>query len=124
MDDFTVFATLIDVDHVSLSGATTLRTEGAITTERIDVLASGVASIALTGTVDHQVLNLSGNTRVRNFGLTTRETDLQISGTSELEIKVTERLDAVISGRAELTYRGDPATVNTQVSGEGKVRRE
>ena len=124
MEDFTVFATLTDIDQVSLSGATSLRTDGDIATERLDLMASGVAEIEVSGSVDRQVLNLSGDTRVRNFGLSSRETDLQSSGTSEVEITVTDRLDATVSGRAEVTYRGDPETVNTEVSGEGKIKRE
>jgi hypothetical protein len=49
--------------------------------------------------------------------------DIRISGSGDVEVNVKESLEANISGSGSVTYRGNPAHVNSHSSGSGKVRK-
>lgn len=70
--------------------------------------------------VDRIDINLEGTGNYEGFLLEVREAAVDISGTGSCEVKVTERLDAVLEGTGSLYYTGNPV-INADVSGTGRV---
>ena len=48
----------------------------------------------------------------------------EIHGSGNIRLKVANKLDANISGSGTIDYWGNPTTVNTQVSGSGKINKQ
>lgn len=64
-------------------------------------------------------INGSGNVSGRDFQ--TASADMNVNGSGEQTIWVTDRLDARISGSGNIRYKGAPGTVNVKIAGSGKV---
>ncbi|WP_242928701.1 head GIN domain-containing protein [Pontibacter vulgaris] len=102
--------------RVSGSGDITARFDASKGISRI----SGSGNIRLNGNAALHNVSISGSGNLRAFGLDTRTTTVDISGSGEAEVTATETLDATISGSGKVYYQGSP-TVNSRITGSGKV---
>lgn len=66
-------------------------------------------------------VNGSGN--IKAASTTSTEAEAQISGSGNIELAVSNKLKASISGSGNIIYWGNPVTVETQVSGSGKITK-
>ncbi len=64
-------------------------------------------------------INGSGNLAGRDFQAASA--DMNVNGSGEQTIWVTDRLDARINGSGNIRYKGTPGTVNVKIAGSGKV---
>lgn len=106
--------------HVSGSGRVHMDITVA---ERAMFGISGSGKIEATGTAQEVKATISGSGEVRAADLVVDRCDIRISGSGDVEINVNKELDANISGSGTVTYKGNPAHVNSHSSGSGKVRR-
>ena len=53
-----------------------------------------------------------------------KEANAEIHGSGKILLNVLNKLDANISGSGDIDYWGNPAAVNTQVSGSGKITKK
>lgn len=67
---------------------------------------------------------IEGSGNIRAFGFSAESAKVKISGSGNTEIAVSKMLDAKISGSGNVYYKGDPAQINTNISGSGKVIRQ
>ena len=67
---------------------------------------------------------INGSGDIKDSGNITTEALAQISGSGNIELNVTGKLKANISGSGDINYWGNPNTVETQVSGSGKVTKK
>lgn len=105
--------------RVSGSGDIKLR----LATNRLNSRISGSGTITAAGVADQHVIAISGSGSSNSFDLTTRETDVDISGSGKAEVNVEDQLDVDISGSGRVYHQGSPS-VNADVSGSGKVIRK
>jgi hypothetical protein len=112
--------TFRDMRSIAVSGVTVTTATG-IETEVLSVVASGVTSIDLTGRADRQNLEISGTSSYLAENLQTRITSLTVSGSTRAVVRVSERLEGVVSGSADVEYIGSPQ-VSVTVSGSASVR--
>jgi Putative auto-transporter adhesin, head GIN domain len=106
--------------HVSGSG----RVKMDITiAERAAFGISGSGKILASGSAREVKATISGSGEVLAADLLTDKCDVRISGSGDVEINVARELDANISGSGSVTYKGNPAHVNSHASGSGNVRR-
>ncbi|MDX1613016.1 MAG: DUF2807 domain-containing protein [Candidatus Promineifilaceae bacterium] len=108
--------------------AFTLRSSGsatiALTDVNVDALTvelNGQADVALDGQVDEQALDIRGTGVVTTASLTSRIARVNVSGQAEVNLWVTEALQATITGMGRVRYRGQP-TVQQNISGMGDVQ--
>lgn len=106
--------------HVSGSGRVHLDITVA---ERAMFGISGSGKIEAAGSAQEVKATISGSGEVRAADLVVDRCDIRISGSGDVEINVNKELDANISGSGTVTYKGNPAHVNSHSSGSGKVRR-
>ena len=115
IEDFTLDHSL----DVRLSGGA--RLEGIFTASHLDISASGGASADLTGSGESASIDGSGGGRVWLAEWVARTADVSLSGGSRSSVNVTEALMGSVSGGAEVSYSGTPATVDVSRSGGGRV---
>jgi hypothetical protein len=135
-----IYLTTPDLREISLSGANTLQGLTPWQVEELVLQASGSGNIDLTvtgarslesktsgsarltlsGDADRYEMDISGSGKIRAFGLNTRTADVEVSGSGNCELAVSEQLKARISGSGKVRYKGSPA-VSTNVSGSGSV---
>jgi hypothetical protein len=105
--------------HASGSGTIDMTVTGA---HRLESKTSGSARITLSGNADRYEMDISGSGKIRAFGLTTKTADVEVSGSGNCELVVTEQLKTRISGSGKVRYKGNPV-VSTSISGSGSVIR-
>ncbi len=106
--------------HVSGSGRVKMDVRIA---ERAAFGISGSGKILATGSAQEVKATISGSGEVLAADLVTDRCDVRISGSGDVEINVNKELDATISGSGSVTYKGNPAHVNSHASGSGHVRK-
>jgi hypothetical protein len=107
--------------ELAASGGSDLTIDVAVTT--LEVEASGGSDVRLSGNASAARVTSSGGSDLNASGLTTTEARLESSGGSDLSIAVRERLVANASGGSDITYSGDPHSVDVNTSGGSDVRR-
>jgi hypothetical protein len=133
--------TMPELDSLKLSGASKVRLSGFVSTDRIDVEASGASTLdgdLEAGSVDLEVSGASrvalegsaGELSISGSGASTLDlgdfvidkAEVDLSGASEATVNVGERIDPVdVSGASRLRYVGDPALGDVTTSGGGTV---
>lgn len=106
--------------HVSGSG----KVDMAMTIQqKADLSVSGSGEIKAKGSASDVEAGISGSGKILAADLQTNRCEVKISGSGDVEISVKEELDANISGSGKVRYKGDPAKVNSNASGSGKVSK-
>jgi len=84
---------------------------------------SGSGKVEASGSAQTVKAEITGSGKVLASNLETEKCDVRISGSGDVEINVKTELDARISGSGTVSYKGNPARVNADSSGSGKVRK-
>jgi hypothetical protein len=141
-DNGTVYVTLPALTALTASGGSDVRAEGTFSGDDLAIVASGGSDVALDLAVGTLAATASGgsDTRLRGSartarlhssggsdldasGFTVAEADVQSSGGSDVSLTVSEKIVANASGGSDITYSGDPRTVDVNASGGADVRR-
>lgn len=113
--------TAADMD-IELSGAADLDADGEWT--RLDLELSGASDLTLDGTVGTMNATLHGASDLFAQQSHIEYCVVNLSGSSNARVTVSESLSGELSGASELNYWGDPATVNVDVSSGSKLVRK
>jgi hypothetical protein len=92
-----------------------------LTAGRIFTEISGAGTVTLTGSADSHFLTISGAGELKAEGLEVKNYDITVSGAGNCRIFVTQSLEVQISGSGSVYYQGDPASINSNISGVGKL---
>jgi len=98
-------------------------TASLIASGNADISISGSGKVIASGSAKSIQASVSGSGEVLAADLAVNSCDIRISGSGDVEVNVKESLEANISGSGSVTYRGNPAHVNSHSSGSGKVRK-
>ena len=90
--------------------------------ERFDVNYRGAGSMTISGAVKQLNVQAQGVGEVDARKLVAQDADVNFQGIGSVQIYVSGKLDARVSGMGELSYFGHPRTVNKSVSGIGSVQ--
>lgn len=123
------------------SGASTIISEGQLTSQhlelsasgaseiRLDVMASelqadlsGASTLELRGSSARFATEASGASKIKCLNLVTDETTLDLSGATDAEITANKQLNIEASGASSVDYRGNP-NINQNSSGASSVRK-
>jgi hypothetical protein len=83
---------------------------------------SGTVKAVLSGRAEDQTVTMSGTGTLDGRNLAGRTAEVDLSGTGEALVNVTQTLQARASGTATVRYLGDPQ-VDVRTSGLGKVEK-
>lgn len=105
--------------RLELSGAGNMSVTG-LAAESLEVSLSGAGSATCAGEVRSQEVRISGAGSYHAEDLASVTARAVISGTGSAHLRVSEELDARVSGVGNIDYSGNP-TVRKSVSGIGRI---
>ncbi len=127
---------------IELSGASTAKVYGTLTTRemeldasgasniilalleasKLDVDASGASRITVTGKAERLEADCSGASGLDLVNLSAVRASLDCSGASSAKLRVTEELSYEVSGASSLRYHGTPRITKSEVSGASSAK--
>lgn len=124
-DNSEVYITLPALTGAYISGSANIETDGIFNGSTLEASISGSGNLTFdAGTYDEFNYSSSGSGNLKAFGVTTKYSDISISGSGNAETTATQSLNVRISGSGTVYYKGDPETVDTEISGSGKVIKQ
>jgi hypothetical protein len=140
--DVRVRLTFVELEEISVSSSADLFCEDVITGKslELDVSSSGDASLKidveelevevsssgdleLEGNCESQYVRASSSGDYNGFDLVSSFADIRASSGADVEVNVTEEIEADASSGASIYYRGNPDKVYVDSSSGGKVRK-
>jgi len=137
-----VYITVTDLKRLEVSGAVDIQTQNKLTltelaveisgatdavldiaVQKLAISSSGGSELKLSGMANKLDIDASGAVDIRAFELLTEIVVLDISGAGEVEINVTKELTASVSGAGTVRYKGNPAKIDSDVSGAGSIKK-
>lgn len=104
--------------HATGSGTITLH---AVHGDRLALGVTGSATIRGDGTVHQLAVEVVGSGDVHADQIAAERASVGISGSGNVDLAVSQSLDARITGSGDVRYRGDPPEIKQNVTGSGKV---
>ena len=71
--------------------------------------------------MDNQIVRISGAGQYNAANLESKNSEILVSGFGQAFVNVSNSLNVNVSGAATVKYKGDPKTINQNISGGGKV---
>ena len=137
-----VNVTLPRLTALTASGGSDAVTEGTFSSDELELVASGGSDITIDVSATELTMQASGGSDLRVSGtartarahssggsdldasrLTVDDVEVHSSGGSDLAVAVRERIAGNASGGSDVTYSGDPRSVDVDSSGGSDVRR-
>ncbi|MBL7682659.1 MAG: DUF2807 domain-containing protein [Flavipsychrobacter sp.] len=114
-----------DVNNIKLNGSGNITIKDSLKTNSLDVNINGSGNVYMYNNyIENLALRINGSGNINARQATGKYVYAKISGSGDMEITVQEKLDAHISGSGTIKYWGSPSSVNTDISGSGKVRKQ
>ena len=102
------------------SGASSIRMD-SLDTDRIEIINSGVGSIAISGLADNVTLQNSGVGSINAENLKALNVKANVSGVGSITCYASERIEGKVSGVGSLKYAGNPKHKNNKRTGVGSI---
>lgn len=118
----TVRITVPDLREVELTGASDFTLTG-VRNESLKINVPGASRLRAEGETGRLEVSLSGAGIVDAEGLRARHVAASCSGAGSISVHASEALDASVNGVGVINYSGDPATVNRNVGGLGRINK-
>jgi hypothetical protein len=114
----------IKADNFSLhsSGSGNIKL-ASIDTGNFEIHNSGSSNVDVAGAARKQSYHISGSSKINAFNLKSEEAKISISGSGDVNINVSQNLEASVSGSGDIRYKGDPSVRNVRVSGSGNISK-
>ncbi len=104
-----------DISEIKASGASKVSIIGVKNSD-LAIDQSGVSEVTATGETSKLKAELSGSSVLKARELRSENADLDVSGASRAHVFATSDLTAEASGASSVTYSGNPASVQKDVS--------
>ena len=136
-----VYVTYQNLEALKSIGASIIKSDAPILTERfelevpgaslidlevdtkdLEILLAGACSVKLKGKAENQSIALKGVGNLEAFDLESRSCEVRVSGMGGVEVNVKENLIARVNGVGSIKYKGSPQTVDDKVSGIGTIQ--
>jgi hypothetical protein len=118
----------ISVSSSSLSGADL---HGAVdlianqvTWPKFYLQSRGASDVTVDGNVDQLLADMTGASDLRAKSLQAKTVEISTTGATSATITAAETLRVSITGAGDVTYFGNPKTVEKHVTGAGSIRRK
>ncbi|HJT82047.1 MAG TPA: head GIN domain-containing protein [Chthoniobacterales bacterium] len=111
------------LNGAKLSGAADLVAQG-VNGKVFAVESAGSTSITLDGTVDELLADLTGASELKAKSLQAKSVGISATGAADAWVTATEKLRVAITGAGEVTYSGNPPTIEKKVTGAGSIHHK
>ena len=107
---------------MAISGTGNITVQSVSVTDKINANISGTGDITVqSGVAKNEDLRISGSGKLFIDGVIAEKATTTISGSGDMQVNLSQALDATISGSGSVYYRGHPL-ISTSISGSGKVK--
>ena len=136
---YITFTTLTDIDvsgAVELKGTNTmnfndLKVEGSgassinlnISAKKLNLELSGASTAVLAGQTGSFDIEISGASKLDAFDVKAKICNIDVSGASSAKVNVADKLKVEGSGASNVQYSGNPAVVESDLSGAASIRK-
>ena len=86
--------------------------------------SKGAAEVSLDGNIDRLLVDMTGASQLVADGLQTKTAEISTTGAGDADVTVSETLKIVITGAGKVTYSGNPATIQKNITGAGSIRHK
>lgn len=107
--------------HISIELTGASEFTGELELGHLELAAAGASHIDLFGQVERLEASLSGASTLKNYDLSAKALDIQLSGASDASLSVTETIDIEASGASKLRYKGNPTINKRKLSGASEI---
>ena len=115
-------ANKIESDFLSVNVSGSGDVELELEAEQLHTAISGSGKCDYSGMAEQHTITISGSGNVHGYDLQTKRSNVHVAGSGNAQVWTSERLDVQISGSGNVIYKGSPTTINSHISGSGKVR--
>jgi hypothetical protein len=88
------------------------------------VETTGAADVTLDGTIDLLIADMTGASDLKGKSLQTKTAEISTTGAADAIVNVSETLKVTITGAGDVTYYGNPKTIEKHVTGAGSIRHK
>ncbi|GAA4851972.1 head GIN domain-containing protein [Algivirga pacifica] len=114
---------VIKNEDISLSSSGSGDMDMKVDCKELSVSLSGSSDIELEGDADDFSISLSGSADVEALELQTKTCEIHISGSGDVDVSVSEALEAYVSGSGNVRYKGNPERQRFKSSGSGDIEK-
>lgn len=114
--------TVKTLNGVTVSGSANAFANG-VKAESFDVVLSGSGNLTASGSAVEQDITVSGSGNFDGEKLLGQMVNVKVNGSGNATVNVSDALNASASGSGNITFLGNPDTVNQKTSGSGKIAR-
>lgn len=114
------YLTVKDLDVITVAGSMNV-SSSQFDTDSLEVIISGSGDVNLTGRVRNQVVLMSGSGNYLAKDFKSTQCVIEITGSGNSEVNVTDSLNVIISGSGNVSYIGNPS-VDKDITGSGNVK--
>jgi Putative auto-transporter adhesin, head GIN domain len=116
----TLRITLPELNSVTNHGAGQIKITDANSSD-LKIDSTGAASVDASGTAKSVQILSTGAGQIDTSKLHADKAKVDVSGAASVDVYASEQLDVNVSGASNVSYSGNPKTVNKHVSGIGSV---
>lgn len=91
--------------------------------EKTRLTVTGSGSVRLNGTGGDVSCEITGSGNIDASGYTAGNADCRVNGSGNMVVSSEEKLTASITGSGSIRYKGNPQTVNRQITGSGSIKQ-
>jgi hypothetical protein len=114
--------TVKDLNDVQVSGSANVNASG-LNTDKFSTVVSGSGNIISAGKANALDLRMSGSGMFNGEGMDAKTAIIDSSGSSNIVLRVSDKLDITVAGSGNVHYIGDPV-VSQKISGSGSVSKQ
>jgi len=85
---------------------------------------TGSGNARLTGASNESTYKITGSGDINAFDFFVQNLKCGITGSGNIEALVSNKLEVNITGSGDITYRGEPQSIDKKITGSGKIRQE
>jgi hypothetical protein len=117
-----LYITIKDITEIVFTGVGDLESATELHFDELKIENKGVGDIELLGKATQVSIENLGVGDIANFGFEVEDLTVTNLGVGNVEVYVTNLLDVKNGGVGNVTFKGDPKTVNIKSNGVGSVK--
>jgi len=119
----TVSVSSAKLNGADLSGAVDLIAK-QVPGPKFYVRARGASDITIDGSVEEFLADMTGASDLKAKGLQAKTIEISTTGAASAYVSVTDTLRVSITGAGDVTYYGNPKTIEKHIIGAGSIRHK
>ena len=111
------------LNGADLSGAVDLIAK-QVSGPKFYLQSRGASDVTVDGNVDQLLADMTGASDLKAKGLQAKTVKISTTGAASAYVSATDTLRVSITGAGDVTYYGNPKTIEKHVTGAGSIRRK